>query len=186
MGRGEDVTTGPRTGLQERAEPGIPGVSPGTGTTGRSAAATTGGTPGRVTPDPAGAHGPAARMFAADAASRGLGMTLQAVGEGTASVGMTVTGAMVNGHGNAHGGFLFTLADTAFACACNSYGPQAVGAAADIVFVAPAREGDVLTAHAVERTRFGRSGVYDVRITRDDQVVAEFRGHSRVIRAVEG
>lgn len=186
MGRGEDVTTGPRAGLQERAEPGIPGVSPGTGTTGRSAAAATGGTPGRVTPDPAGAHGPAARMFAADAASRGLGMTLQAVGEGTASVGMTVTGAMVNGHGNAHGGFLFTLADTAFACACNSYGPQAVGAAADIVFVAPAREGDVLTAHAVERTRFGRSGVYDVRITRDDQVVAEFRGHSRVIRAVEG
>ncbi|WP_408907452.1 hydroxyphenylacetyl-CoA thioesterase PaaI [Streptomyces albidoflavus] len=121
-------------------------------------------------------------MFAADAASQGLGMTLQAVGEGTARVGMTVTRAMVNGHG----GFLFTLADTAFACACNSYGPRAVGAAADIVFVAPAREGDVLTAHAVERTRFGRSGVYDVRITRDDQVVAEFRGHSRVIRAVEG
>ncbi|MEU3177998.1 hydroxyphenylacetyl-CoA thioesterase PaaI [Streptomyces albidoflavus] len=183
MGRGEDVTTGPRTGLQEPAEPGIPGVSPGTGTAGPSAA---GGTADRVTPDPAHLGGPAARMFAADAASRGLGMTLQAVGEGTASVGMTVTGAMVNGHGNAHGGFLFTLADTAFACACNSYGPQAVGAAADIVFVAPAREGDVLTAHAVERTRFGRSGVYDVRITRDDQVVAEFRGHSRVIRAVEG
>ncbi|MBV1953427.1 hydroxyphenylacetyl-CoA thioesterase PaaI [Streptomyces sp. BV333] len=180
MGRGENVTTGPRTGLQERAEPGIPGVSPGPGTAGASGA---GHSADRVTPDPAG---PAARMFAADAASRGLGMTLQAVGEGTASVGMTVTGAMVNGHGNAHGGFLFTLADTAFACACNSYGPQAVGAAADIVFVAPAREGDVLTAHAVERTRFGRSGVYDVRVTRDDQVVAEFRGHSRVIRAVEG
>ncbi|KLI97506.1 hydroxyphenylacetyl-CoA thioesterase PaaI [Streptomyces albidoflavus] len=183
MGRGENVTTGPRTGLQERAEPGIPGASPGTGTTGASGA---GRSADRVTPDPAHPAGPAARMFAADAASRGLGMTLQAVGEGTARVGMTVTGAMVNGHGNAHGGFLFTLADTAFACACNSYGPQAVGAAADIVFVAPAREGDVLTAHAVERTRFGRSGVYDVRITRDDQVVAEFRGHSRVIRAVEG
>ncbi|AXQ55356.1 MULTISPECIES: hydroxyphenylacetyl-CoA thioesterase PaaI [Streptomyces] len=183
MGRGEDVTTGPRTGPQELAEPGIPGVPPGTGGAGASGA---GRSADRVTPDPADADGPAARMFAADAASRGLGMTLQAVGEGTARVGMTVTGAMVNGHGNAHGGFLFTLADTAFACACNSYGPQAVGAAADIVFVAPAREGDVLTAHAVERTRFGRSGVYDVRITRDDQVVAEFRGHSRVIRAVEG
>lgn len=183
MGRGEDVTTGPRTGLQELAEPGIPGMPPGAGAAGASGV---GRSADRVTPDPAGADGPAARMFAADAASRGLGMTLQAVGEGTARVGMTVTGAMVNGHGNAHGGFLFTLADTAFACACNSYGPQAVGAAADIVFVAPAREGDVLTAHAVERTRFGRSGVYDVRITRDDQVVAEFRGHSRVIRAVEG
>ncbi|MGW4374939.1 hydroxyphenylacetyl-CoA thioesterase PaaI [Streptomyces albidoflavus] len=183
MGRGEDVTTGPRTGLQELAEPGIPGVPPGTGGVGASGA---GRSADRVTPDLADADGPAARMFAADAASRGLGMTLQAVGEGTARVGMTVTGAMVNGHGNAHGGFLFTLADTAFACACNSYGPQVVGAAADIVFVAPAREGDVLTAHAVERTRFGRSGVYDVRITRDDQVVAEFRGHSRVIRAVEG
>ncbi|MET7505800.1 hydroxyphenylacetyl-CoA thioesterase PaaI [Streptomyces albidoflavus] len=183
MGRGEDVRTGPRTGPQELTEPGIPGVSPGPGTAGPSVAA---GTADRVTPDPAHPGGPAARMFAADSASRGLGMTLQAVGEGTARVGMTVTRAMVNGHGNAHGGFLFTLADTAFACACNSYGPQAVGAAADIVFVAPAREGDVLTAHAVERTRFGRSGVYDVRITRDDQVVAEFRGHSRVIRAVEG
>ncbi|WP_436738371.1 hydroxyphenylacetyl-CoA thioesterase PaaI [Streptomyces sp. BBFR102] len=183
MGRREDVTTGPRAGLQEPAEPGFAGTAPASGT---AQAPDAGGRADRVTPDGARTGGPAARMFAADAASRGLGMTLQAVGEGTASVGMTVTAAMVNGHGDAHGGFLFTLADTAFACACNSYGPQAVGAAADIVFVAPAREGDVLTAHAVERTRFGRSGIYDVRITRDDRVVAEFRGHSRVRRAVEG
>lgn len=186
MGRGEDVRTGPGAGPREPAEPGIPGVAPDAGT---ARAPGAGRTADRVTPDPAAPaapEGPAARMFAADAASRGLGMTLQSVGQGTARVAMTITGAMVNGHGTAHGGFLFTLADTAFACACNSYGPLTVAAAADIVFVAPAREGDVLTAHAVERTRFGRSGVYDVRVTRDDQVVAEFRGRSRVIRAVEG
>nr|WP_239096236.1 hydroxyphenylacetyl-CoA thioesterase PaaI [Streptomyces sp. SID11385] len=138
---------------------------------------------------PAGrATGPEHAMWARDAASRGLGMELLSSGDGSARVRMKITGAMVNGHGVAHGGFLFTLADTAFAVACNSRGPVTVGAGADIDFVAPAFEGDVLVAEARERTRFGRSGLYDVRIEREDPqhtVVVEFRGRSRVIRGVE-
>jgi acyl-CoA thioesterase len=125
--------------------------------------------------------GPAQAMFAADGASRGLGMELLEAGGGTAVVRMTVTAAMVNGHGIAHGGFLFTLADTAFACACNSRGPVTVAAGADITFVAPAREGDVLLASAREQARYGRSGIYDVTVRRGAQVVAEFRGRSRVL-----
>jgi acyl-CoA thioesterase len=86
---------------------------------------------------------------------------------------------MVNGHAIAHGGYLFLLADTAFACACNSHGPVTVAAGADITFVAPARAGEVLVATAAERVRYGRSGVYDVTVRRGDQIVAEFRGRSR-------
>ncbi|SME90877.1 hydroxyphenylacetyl-CoA thioesterase PaaI [Streptomyces sp. Amel2xC10] len=122
-------------------------------------------------------------MFAADEASRRLGIELLDHGDGTAVVRMTVTDAMVNGHGIAHGGYLFLLADTAFACACNGHGPVTVAAGADIVFVASAHEGDVLTATAVERTRFGRSGVYDVSVLRGDTVIAEFRGRSRSLRS---
>ena len=93
---------------------------------------------------------------------------------------MRVTTEMVNGHELCHGGFVFTLADTAFAFACNSRGEAAVAAACDIVFVAPARVGDELVAEACERTRFGRNGVYDVTVTRSDgTVIAEFRGRSR-------
>ncbi|MGI5396714.1 hydroxyphenylacetyl-CoA thioesterase PaaI [Streptomyces sp. CA-251251] len=121
-------------------------------------------------------------MFAADEASRGLGIELIEHGAGTAVLRMTVTPAMVNGHGITHGGYLFLLADTAFACACNGYGPVIVAAGADIVFVAPAREGDVLVARAEERARFGRSGVYDVSVRRDGEVIAEFRGRSRSVR----
>jgi acyl-CoA thioesterase len=121
-------------------------------------------------------------MFAADEASRRLGIELLECGTGTAVVRMTVTPAMVNGHRIAHGGYLFLLADTAFACACNSHGPMTVAAGADIVFVAPAREGDVLVATAEERTRYGRSGVYDVSVRRDGEVIAEFRGRSRSVR----
>jgi acyl-CoA thioesterase len=123
-----------------------------------------------------------AAMFAADQASRGLGIELLEHGEGTAVLRMTVTPAMVNGHGTAHGGYLFLFADTAFACACNSHGPVTVAAGADIDFVAPAYGGDVLVATAAERTRFGRSGIYDVSIRRGDAVIAEFRGRSRSIR----
>ena len=91
---------------------------------------------------------------------------------------------MVNGHGIAHGGYIFLLADTAFAFACNTYEIATVAAAADVVFVAPAREGDRLVAEAVERVRFGRSGVYDVTVRRaDGEVVAEFRGNSRALPA---
>ncbi|WP_434099116.1 hydroxyphenylacetyl-CoA thioesterase PaaI [Streptomyces violaceorubidus] len=125
---------------------------------------------------------PTEAMFCADEASRGLGIELVEHGAGTAVVRMTVTPAMVNGHRIAHGGFLFLLADTAFACACNSHGPVTVAAGADIVFVAPAREGDVLVAVAEERVRYGRSGIYDVSVRRGDEVIAEFRGRSRSAR----
>ncbi|KFG77279.1 phenylacetic acid degradation protein PaaI [Streptomyces mutabilis] len=121
-------------------------------------------------------------MFSADEASRRLGIELVEHGEGYAVLRMSVTAAMVNGHRIAHGGYLFLLADTAFACACNSHGPVTVAAGADIVFVAPAREGDVLVARAEERARFGRSGVYDVTVRRGSEVIAEFRGRSRSVR----
>ncbi len=121
-------------------------------------------------------------MFSADEASRRLGIELVEHGDGAAVVRMTVTPTMVNGHRIAHGGYLFLLADTAFACACNSHGPVTVAAGADIVFVAPAREGDVLVARAEERARFGRSGVYDVTVRRGAEVIAEFRGRSRSVR----
>ncbi len=128
---------------------------------------------------------PAQAMFDADTASRALGIELLEAADGAATARMTVTAAMVNGHGFAHGGYIFLLADTAFACACNSHGPVTVAAAADIAFIAPAREGDVLDAVAHERTRFGRSGIYDVTVLRGTQVVAEFRGHSRTIREAD-
>ncbi|GGX84030.1 hypothetical protein GCM10010358_42780 [Streptomyces minutiscleroticus] len=128
---------------------------------------------------------PVEAMFTADEASRGLGIEILEHGEGTAVLRMTVTASMVNGHGIAHGGYLFLLADTAFACACNSHGPVTVAAGADIDFVAPARRGDVLLARARERTRFGRSGIYDVSVVRGDEVIAEFRGRSRTVRSTQ-
>ena len=129
--------------------------------------------------------GPAAEMLAADRASAALGIELVAVGDGTATVRMTVRDSMVNGHAIAHGGYVFLLADTAFACACNSRGPVTVAAGAEITFVTPARAGDVLTATAAERVRYGRSGIYDVTVRRGEQVVAEFRGRSRTIAVSE-
>ena len=126
-------------------------------------------------------RGQAAAMFAADQASRGLGMELLHVGAGTAVVQMRVALQMLNGHSIGHGGYVFMLADTAFACACNSYGPVTVASGADITFIAPVREGDVLVATAAERARYGRSGVYDVTVRRGDDVVAEFRGRSRTL-----
>jgi acyl-CoA thioesterase len=125
--------------------------------------------------------GPAAAMFEADKASRSIGMRLLAVGEGTAVVQLTIGPAMVNGHAIAHGGYVFMLADTAFACACNSRGPVTVAAGAEVTFVAPVRAGDVLVATATERISYGRSGIYDVTVRRGDEVVAEFRGRSRTI-----
>jgi acyl-CoA thioesterase len=122
------------------------------------------------------------RMMAADEASRSLGIEVLEAGEGRAVTRMTVRPDMVNGHDIAHGGLIFTLADTAFACACNSWGPVTVAAGADITFVAPARLGDVLEAEAVARTRYGRSGIYDVTVRRGDEVVAEFRGRSVAVR----
>ncbi len=123
----------------------------------------------------------AAAMWSDDSASRGLGMAIDRVLPGSATVSMTVRDDMTNGHGTAHGGFIFALADSAFAFACNSHNLRAVAQACDIVFAAPAHHGDHLVATAEERHRFGRNGVYDVRVTCGDVVVAEFRGHSRTI-----
>ncbi|MFF0815563.1 hydroxyphenylacetyl-CoA thioesterase PaaI [Rhodococcus sp. NPDC003318] len=121
-------------------------------------------------------------MFAADTASRSLGIEVCELGEGRAVATMTVSGAMVNGHGITHGGYVFLLADTAFALACNSYDQPAVAARADIRFLRSTRLGAVLTATAVERSRFGRSGLYDVTVTDGSgAAIAEFRGDSRVI-----
>jgi len=125
------------------------------------------------------------QMFAADRASRELGMELLDLGDGTATVRMTVSSSMINGHGIAHGGYVFLLADTAFACACNSRGVVTVASGADISFVAPVRAGAVLVARAAERVSFGRSGIYDVTVTSGDQVVAEFRGRSRAAGRLE-
>jgi acyl-CoA thioesterase len=94
---------------------------------------------------------------------------------------MTVTDDMVNGHAITHGGFVFLLADTTFAMACNSYDDAAVAARCDIRYLRPTKAGDVLVAEAVERARFGRNGIYDVRVTRGTDVVAEFRGDSRIL-----
>ena len=126
-------------------------------------------------------HGVAEEMFAADHASRAVGMELLELGAGTAAVRMTVTDVMINGHGIAHGGYVFMLADTAFACACNSGGAVTVAAGADISFIAPVRGGEVLVATAAERVVSGRSGIYDVTVRRGGQVVAEFRGRSRTV-----
>ncbi|MHC5256501.1 hydroxyphenylacetyl-CoA thioesterase PaaI [Streptomyces sp. UC4497] len=125
-------------------------------------------------------------MFAADLASQLLGIELLEHGAGHATLRMKVTAAMVNGHGIAHGGYVFLFADTAFACACNSEGPVTVASGADITFVAPAHEGDALVATAHEVTRFGRSGLYDVRVTRGESVIAEFRGRSRSVATGPG
>ncbi len=120
-------------------------------------------------------------MFDRDTASRGLGMELVEAGDGAAVVRMRVTDSMVNGHGMVHGGYVFMVADTAFACACNSRGPITVAAGADITFLQPTRAGDVLEARARERSTSGRNGVYDVTVLSGGDVVAEFRGRSRVI-----
>ena len=125
-------------------------------------------------------------MLASDAASRMLGIEVLGYGDGWARGQMTVRDDMVNGHGICHGGVIFSLADTVFACACNSWGPSAVAAGAEIVFVAPGRRGDVLTAEARVRARYGRNGLYDVTIARGDQLVAEFRGRSHDITAAKG
>jgi acyl-CoA thioesterase len=118
-------------------------------------------------------------MWAGDRASQHLGMTIDEVGPGRAVLSMTVTETMVNGHGIAHGGYVFTLADSAFAFACNSHGPHAVAAQCQISYLRPVRLGDRLVATAREIVQAGRTGLCDVRVTRDGEVVAEFRGHSR-------
>ena len=127
------------------------------------------------------ARASAAAMWADDRASRALGMSLDTVGPGTATLRMTVREDMVNGHDIGHGGLTFALADSAFAFACNSYNRRTVAAGAEIRFRAPTRAGDVLVATAVERERDDRDGTYDVTVTSGETVVATFVGRSREI-----
>jgi acyl-CoA thioesterase len=123
-------------------------------------------------------------MWAGDAASQALGMELVRVAPGRATVRMTVREDMVNGHAIGHGGLTFTLADSAFAFACNSYNRSTVAAHCEIRFLAPTRLGDVLVASAVERSRKDRDGVYDVTVHVGDTLVADFVGHSKEVRGV--
>ncbi len=120
-------------------------------------------------------------MWAGDAASQALGMRIVEVGPGRAVLAMAVRDDMVNGHAIGHGGLTFSLADSAFAFACNSYNRTTVAAGAEIRFRRPTRLGDELVATAVERSREGRDGIYDVTVAVGDAVVAEFTGRSREI-----
>jgi acyl-CoA thioesterase len=126
---------------------------------------------------------PVTAMLAADRASAALGIEVVEHAPGYALARMTVRDDMVNGHDLAHGGLVFALADTAFACACNGWGPVTVAAGADITFVRPAHRGDLLEAEARVRSRNGRTGIYDVTVRRGDEVVAEFRGRSTELRS---
>lgn len=121
-------------------------------------------------------------MWADDLASQSLGMEVDAVAPGRATVAMTVTKVMVNGHGIGHGGFTFLLADSAFAFACNTYNRRTVAQSCEISYLLPTQLGDVLIAEAVERSREGRDGTYDVTVRSGDKLVAEFVGHSKEIR----
>jgi acyl-CoA thioesterase len=120
-------------------------------------------------------------MWKEDDASKGLGMEIVEIKPGQATLAMTIAPHMVNGQRIAHGGFIFTLADSAFAFACNTHNERVVAAQGSITFIRPGRLGDRLIATAREISRSGRSGIYDVRVGAGDDVIAEFRGHSRVI-----
>jgi acyl-CoA thioesterase len=125
------------------------------------------------------AEASAAALWAEDQASQALGMELLRIGPGETELAMVVTARMTNGHGTAHGGFIFTLADSAFAFACNSRGGRVVGAQASMAYLRPAALGERLVATAREVALAGRSGVYDVRVSADGRTIAEFRGHAR-------
>ena len=123
-------------------------------------------------------------MWAQDATSRECGLQLVSIDPGQAVLAMTVAASMVNWHNTCHGGFIYLLADTAFGYASNSRNQRMVAQHCNITYLNPAQGGDRLTAHAIERQRAGRSGMYDVAVTREDgTAIAEFRGHAR---AVEG
>ena len=129
----------------------------------------------------------AARMHADDQVVKALRISIGEVAPGQATARMRVTADMVNGHGIAHGGYLFLLADAAFAYACNTHGPVTVARQCEITFLSPAREGDDLIAAAAERVRIERNGIYDVSVRRaNGDVLAEMRGHSRTLRPGSG
>lgn len=124
----------------------------------------------------------AAAMYAKDTASRALGITLKHIAPGEATMQMTVRDDMLNGHGICHGGLIFTLADTAFAYACNSYNKVAVAAGCSIEFLKSGQAHDVLAAHAKEQAQQGRHGIYDITVRNgSDEVIALFRGKSTQI-----
>lgn len=129
------------------------------------------------------ARASAAAMWEKDLASRSLGMSLDAVGPGEAQLSLTVTAEMTNGHKTCHGGYIFTLADSAFAFACNSYNQNTVAQHCSVTFLRPAFAGDRLSASAREVSRIGRGGIYDITVTNQNgEHVAEFRGHSRTVK----
>lgn len=122
-------------------------------------------------------------MWSTDSASKGLGFEIKHVSAGKSEMTMVVREEMLNGQRICHGGFIFTLADSAFAFACNGYNQFAVAQSCKIDFLAPAFEGDVLTAIAEERFRENRSGIYDVRVcNQDGKIIAEMRGNSRTVK----
>ncbi|AGT08252.1 hydroxyphenylacetyl-CoA thioesterase PaaI [Paracoccus aminophilus] len=124
-------------------------------------------------------------MWNDDSASQRLGMSLDHIAPGEATLSMEITGDMSNGHGNCHGGYIFTLADSAFAFACNSRNHLAVAQQNSITYINPGRIGDRLTAAAREVSLRGRSGIYDVQITNQHGAhIAEFRGHSRTVKGL--
>jgi acyl-CoA thioesterase len=120
-------------------------------------------------------------LWATDTASQALGIEIEDVRRGYARLAMTLTGEMANGHGLAHGGYIFTLADSAFAFACNTYDERTVAAQCAITFLRPGKVGQRLTAVAREIAQSGRTGIYDVTVTAVNETIAEFRGHSRRI-----
>ncbi|AYG69220.1 MULTISPECIES: hydroxyphenylacetyl-CoA thioesterase PaaI [unclassified Rhizobium] len=122
-------------------------------------------------------------MWDEDNATRRLSMELLAVAPGKASLSMAITEAMTNGHGTCHGGYIFTLADSAFAFACNTYNQRSVALHCSVTYIAPAFKGDRLTATAREVSRRGRGGIYDIAVTNQEgEQIAEFRGHSRTVK----
>ncbi|MDR3384734.1 hydroxyphenylacetyl-CoA thioesterase PaaI [Cupriavidus basilensis] len=129
------------------------------------------------------AESAAASMYDADACSRWLGIIVEAVRPGYARLSMPVRREFLNGHGICHGGLMFTLADSAFAFACNSHNINTVAAGCSIEFLKPVQGGDVLTAEATEQVLSGRHGIYDIRVTnRAGEPVAMFRGKSAQIK----
>ena len=139
--------------------------------------------PGDRQDDQATAEAVRAQMYGRDRAAQALGITVEAIGPGSAVCRMDVRDDMLNGHATCHGGLIFTLADTAFAYACNAGNRATVALTCQISYIAPARMGDVLTADAREQSRTGRTGVYDVEVRQaDGTVVALFRGQAYEVR----
>ena len=136
-----------------------------------------------MTDDAAAVWSRAMSLYAEDRACQSLGIVVSDVAAGWARLQMRVEESMLNMHGTVHGGYLFLLADAAFAYAANTHGPVSVAQSAQAAFLRPAAPGDLLVAEAEERTRTGLNGIYDVTVRRpsDETVVAEFRGHSVVL-----